>query len=92
MSLLRANYGIDHGGFAFASKFAIQEAIGANYFPPTLFLSKTAPLTEKNSVAAAFAEAHDEIGRIVGRSEALNLDRRAAILACLRTLAEAARN
>lgn len=42
--------------------------------------------------AARWAEAHDEVGRIVGRSEALNLDRKAAILACLRTLAEAARN
>lgn len=44
------------------------------------------------AAAAAWAEAHDEIGRIVGRSEALNLDRKAAILACLRALAEAARN
>lgn len=42
--------------------------------------------------AAKWAEAHDEIGRIVARSDALNLDRKAAILACLRTLAEAARN
>lgn len=42
--------------------------------------------------AARWAEAHDEIGRIIGRSDALNLDRKAAILACLRTLAEAARN
>lgn len=58
ISLLRANYGIDHGGFAFASKFAIQEAIGANYFPPTLFLSKTSPLSEKNAAATAFAKAH----------------------------------
>ncbi|NLH79826.1 MAG: DNA polymerase III subunit delta', partial [Phyllobacteriaceae bacterium] len=42
--------------------------------------------------AAAFAEAHDEIVRIVARSDALNLDRKATILAALRTLAEAARN
>ncbi len=42
--------------------------------------------------AARWAEAHDEIGRVIGRSEALNLDRKAAILACLRLLAEAARN
>ena len=42
--------------------------------------------------AARWAEAHDEIGRIVGRSEALNLDRKAAILSAIRTLAEAARN
>ena len=45
-----------------------------------------------NAAAARFAEAHDEIGRIVARSEALNLDRKAAILAAIRTLAEAARN
>ena len=44
------------------------------------------------SAATRWAEAHDEIGRIVARSDALNLDRKAAILACLRTLAEAARN
>lgn len=42
--------------------------------------------------AAGWAEAHDQIGRIVGRCEALNLDRKAAILASLRTLAEAAQN
>ncbi|TBW37004.1 DNA polymerase III subunit delta' [Siculibacillus lacustris] len=42
--------------------------------------------------AARWAEAHDAVGRIVARSEALNLDRKAAVLACLRTLAEAARN
>lgn len=42
--------------------------------------------------AARWAEAHDEIGRIVARSEALNLDRKAAMLAAIRTLAEAARN
>ncbi len=45
-----------------------------------------------NAAAARFAEAHDEIGRIVARSEALNLDRKAAILSAIRTLAEAARN
>jgi len=44
------------------------------------------------AAAAAFAEAHDEIGRIVARTDALNLDRKAAILAALRALAEAARN
>lgn len=48
--------------------------------------------TAGTAAAARWAEAHDEIGRIVGRSDALNLDRKAAILACLRTLAEAARN
>ncbi len=42
--------------------------------------------------AARWAEAHDAVGRLVGRSEALNLDRKAAILAAIRTLAEAARN
>ena len=45
-----------------------------------------------NGAAARFAEAHDEIGRIIARTEALNLDRKAAILAAIRTLAEAARN
>lgn len=44
------------------------------------------------AAAAAFAEAHDEIVRIVARGDALNLDRKATILAALRTLAEAARN
>jgi DNA polymerase-3 subunit delta' len=44
------------------------------------------------AAAARWAEAHDEIGRIVARSDVLNLDRKAAVLACLRTLAEAARN
>ncbi|MCE1238052.1 MAG: DNA polymerase III subunit delta' [Hyphomicrobiales bacterium] len=44
------------------------------------------------SAAAAWAEAHDEIGRIFGRADALNLDRKAAVLAALRALAEAARN
>lgn len=44
------------------------------------------------AAAAGFAEAHDEIGRIVARTEAFNLDRKAAILAALRALAEAARN
>ncbi|WP_333822588.1 DNA polymerase III subunit delta' [Pinisolibacter sp.] len=42
--------------------------------------------------AAHWAEAHDAIGRLIGRTEALNLDRKAAILAAIRTLAEAARN
>lgn len=42
--------------------------------------------------AAAWAEAHDAVGRIVARSEGLNLDRKAAILAGIRALAEAARN
>ncbi len=45
-----------------------------------------------NAAAARFAEAHDEIARIVARTEALNLDRKAAILSAIRTLAEAARN
>jgi DNA polymerase-3 subunit delta' len=44
------------------------------------------------ALAARWAEAHDEVGRIVARTQALNLDRKAAVLACLRTLAEAARN
>jgi DNA polymerase-3 subunit delta' len=44
------------------------------------------------AAAARWAEAHDEIGRITTRSDVLNLDRKAAVLACLRTLAEAARN
>ena len=44
------------------------------------------------AAAAAFAEAHDEIGRIFARTDALNLDRKAAVLAALRALAEAARN
>lgn len=44
------------------------------------------------AAAARWAETHDEVGRIIARSDALNLDRKAAILACLRALAEAARN
>lgn len=44
------------------------------------------------AAAAAAANAHREIGEIFARSEALNLDRKAAILAALRALAEAARN
>ncbi len=48
--------------------------------------------TKGLAAAARWAETHDEIGRIIGRSDALNLDRKAAILACLRALAEAARN
>jgi len=45
-----------------------------------------------NAAAARFAEAHDEIVRAIARTEALNLDRKAAILSAIRTLAEAARN
>ncbi|MBL8995137.1 MAG: hypothetical protein JNM63_17450 [Spirochaetia bacterium] len=55
LSLLRANYGIDHGGFAFASKFAIQTKIGSDFFPPTALLSKAASPDEKNKIASAFA-------------------------------------
>ena len=54
--------------------------------------AKTALASRGVAAAARWAEAHDEIGRVIGRSEALNLDRKAAILACLRALAEAARN
>ncbi len=36
--LLKANYGIDHGGHAFASKFAIQEYVGHEQFPATIFI------------------------------------------------------
>lgn len=44
------------------------------------------------AAAARFAEAHDEIGRLFARTDAFNLDRKAAVLTALRTLAEAARN
>jgi hypothetical protein len=54
--------------------------------------SREALAARGNAAAARFAEAHGEIGRIIGRTEALNLDRKAAILAAIRTLAEAARN
>ena len=42
--------------------------------------------------AARWAEAHETVGRLFARSEALNLDRKAAVLSAIRTLAEAARN
>lgn len=58
LSLLRANYGIDHGGFAFASKFAIQERIGPSFFPPTALLPATFSLEEKSAAALNFAAMH----------------------------------
>ena len=54
--------------------------------------ARAALATGGTAPAARFAEAHEQIGRIIGRSEALNLDRKAAILSAIRTLAEAARN
>ena len=54
--------------------------------------ARRALATRGVAAAAALAEAHDEIGRIFARSDALNLDRKAAVLAALRALAEASRN
>lgn len=36
--LLRANWALDHGGFAFASKFSIQRLFPPQFFPPTLLI------------------------------------------------------
>jgi hypothetical protein len=46
-SLLKVNFSLDHGGFAFASKFQIQKAIGENFFPNTFFISKEWSTEEK---------------------------------------------
>jgi DNA polymerase-3 subunit delta' len=54
--------------------------------------ARSALETRGLAAAARLAEAHDEIARLFARTDALNLDRKAAIVAALRTLAEAARN
>ena len=54
--------------------------------------ARTALESRGLAAAARFAEAHDEIARLFARTDALNLDRKAAVLAAFRTLAEAARN
>ncbi|MDK9696008.1 MAG: DNA polymerase III subunit delta' [Siculibacillus sp.] len=54
--------------------------------------ARTELASRGGAVAARWAEAHEAVARLVARSEALNLDRKAAILAAIRTLAEAARN
>jgi hypothetical protein len=37
-NLLKVNYGLDHGGYAFASKFGIQAYVGHEHFPATILL------------------------------------------------------
>lgn len=37
-TLFKANFGLDHGGASFASKYSLQNYVGPKYFPPTLLL------------------------------------------------------
>lgn len=53
--LLKANYGIDHGGFAFASKYRIQHSFGARKFAPTMFIPARLTLTEKKNALEKWA-------------------------------------
>lgn len=57
-SLLKANYGLDHGGYAFASKFDIQKYVGAKHFPATHFLAAATSFTAKRQSLQSFAETH----------------------------------
>ncbi len=54
--LLKANHGIDHGGFAFASKEKIQKSIGEGHFPKSLLVSATLSLKKKKERILIFSE------------------------------------
>ncbi len=56
--ILKANYGIDHGGYAFASKYSIQEYVGHEYFPKTVVLPVVLHQSEKISIIKDFVAEH----------------------------------
>lgn len=57
-NLLKANYGLYHGGYAFASKYSIQEYVGLEHFPSTCLLIKQKTITQKREVILSFARAY----------------------------------
>jgi len=56
-TLLKANYGLDHGGATFASKYKIQQYLGEQHFPVTAFLAAE---NKKNfkTIALNFTQTH----------------------------------
>lgn len=57
-SLMKANYGLPLGGTALASKFAIQEHIGADKFVPTDFLPASQSFEQTQDQIINFANQH----------------------------------
>jgi len=56
--LMKANFGIDYGGSALASKFGFQEVIGQHKFAPTGFLPRGKSFVEKTKIITDFAQKH----------------------------------
>jgi len=46
VQLLKVNWALDHGGFAFASKYSIQSLFSEKHFPPTILFDSGTPRAE----------------------------------------------
>ncbi|MEL7046102.1 MAG: hypothetical protein AAGL66_13950 [Pseudomonadota bacterium] len=58
MGIFKANYGLDHGGATFASKFAIQMSFPQDAFPPTTLLGGDGERSKRLAQITEFARAH----------------------------------
>ncbi|MEM6774778.1 MAG: hypothetical protein AAF640_08020 [Pseudomonadota bacterium] len=58
MGIFKANYGLDHGGATFASKFAIQMSFPQDAFPPTSLVAGDGERSQRLAQITDFARAH----------------------------------
>ncbi len=58
MGIFKANYGLDHGGATFASKFAIQMSFPQDTFPPTSLIEGGGEPARRLAQITEIAEAH----------------------------------
>lgn len=56
--LLKSNYGLDHGGAGFVSKYQLQADIGVHKFPETILLKKELSAEERCTQVKEFATIH----------------------------------
>lgn len=57
--LLKANYGVDYGGSALASKYGFQDVIGQSKYATSAFLPCALEFTDKVERITDFAALHD---------------------------------